>query len=60
MAEIKGEIHHHRHRLLEVVPLDTPYVMFIDPSSVCNFRCRFCPSNQYDCRTGDAAWIYVG
>ena len=46
MAEIKGEIHHQRHRLSEVVPLDTPYVMFIDPSSVCNFRCRFCPSNN--------------
>lgn len=52
MAEIKGEIHRRRHRLAEVVPLDTPYVMFIDPSSVCNFRCRFCPSNNMTAEQG--------
>lgn len=29
--------------LQEVIPLETPYLLFIDPSSVCNFRCKFCP-----------------
>ena len=52
MAELKGEVHNCRHRLAEVVPLDTPYVMFIDPSSVCNFRCRFCPSNNMTAEQG--------
>lgn len=32
-----------RTRLQEVIPLETPYLLFIDPSSVCNFRCKFCP-----------------
>ena len=29
--------------LQEVIPLRTPLVLFVDPSSVCNFRCKFCP-----------------
>lgn len=27
----------------KVIPLETPLVLYIDPSSVCNFRCKFCP-----------------
>lgn len=34
--------------LSEVVPLDTPYVLFLDPCGACNFRCRFCPCNRAD------------
>ncbi len=32
-----------RVKLAEVIPLSTPYLLFIDPSSVCNFKCTFCP-----------------
>lgn len=32
-----------RTELQKAIPLDTPYLLFIDPSSVCNFRCKFCP-----------------
>ncbi len=32
-----------RTRLQDVVPLDTPFLLFVDPSSICNFRCKFCP-----------------
>lgn len=32
-----------RTELQKVIPLDTPYLLFIDPSSVCNFKCKFCP-----------------
>lgn len=32
-----------RTELQKVIPLDTPYLLFVDPSSVCNFRCKFCP-----------------
>ncbi len=28
--------------LAEVLPLDTPYVVHIDVSSACNFKCKFC------------------
>lgn len=30
----------------KVVPLDTPYVLFLDPCGACNFKCRFCPCNN--------------
>ncbi len=29
-----------------VIPLDTPYVVFVDPSDACNFKCRFCPTSD--------------
>ena len=28
------------------IPLDTPFSIFIDPTSFCNFKCKFC-MNQY-------------
>lgn len=47
-AQIKPRINlENRTQLQEVIPLGTPMVLFVDPSSSCNFRCRFCP-------TGDA------
>ena len=36
--------------LAEVVPLDTPRQIQIDPTNACNFRCAFCP-------TGDLALL---
>lgn len=35
-----------RHRLAEVVPLSAPFLVHIDPTNKCNFRCRFCPTGQ--------------
>lgn len=32
-----------RTKLETVIPLDTPFVLFIDPASVCNLGCKFCP-----------------
>jgi len=29
-----------------VIPLDTPFVIFVDPSDACNFKCRFCPTSD--------------
>ena len=37
-----------RAELSKVVPLSTPYVVFVDPSGACNFRCIFCPCNNSD------------
>lgn len=31
-----------RERLADILPLATPFVIYIDPSSVCNFKCNFC------------------
>jgi MoaA/NifB/PqqE/SkfB family radical SAM enzyme len=52
MAErgIKGNTN--RIRLEEHIPLDTPLHVFLDASSVCNFRCSFCPHGN-----GEAAKV---
>lgn len=31
-----------RHVLREVLPLEKPYTLLIEPSSLCNFRCKMC------------------
>lgn len=31
-----------RHRLEEVLPLEFPYSLAIDPCNLCNFECKFC------------------
>lgn len=50
-AEIKPRINlQGRTRLETVIPIATPFVLFVDPSSACNFRCKFCP-------TGDAQLV---
>ena len=35
-----------RTKLETVIPLDTPFVVFVDPSDACNFKCRFCPTSD--------------
>lgn len=47
MAE-KQVIQHKRHPLEEVVPLEAPYIVYIDPCGACNFKCNFCPCNTSD------------
>jgi MoaA/NifB/PqqE/SkfB family radical SAM enzyme len=37
---------HNRTRLETVIPLETPFVVFVDPSDACNFKCRFCPTSD--------------
>jgi len=32
-----------RTNLYDVIPLDTPFLIFLDPSSACNLKCPFCP-----------------
>jgi radical SAM protein with 4Fe4S-binding SPASM domain len=31
-----------------VIPLATPFIVFVDPASSCNFACRFCPTAYRD------------
>ena len=35
-----------RTHLQDVIPLTTPFVLFLDPSSLCNFKCKFCPTGE--------------
>jgi radical SAM protein with 4Fe4S-binding SPASM domain len=37
-------------KLSHAVPLPTPFLVFIDPSSACNFRCKFCPTGHLELR----------
>lgn len=41
----KVEKKNQRVKLVEVCPLDTPYVIMLDPCDCCNFKCAFCPTN---------------
>ena len=34
--------------LQNVIPLSTPFVLFVDPASACNFSCPFCPTGHRD------------
>lgn len=34
--------------LQNVIPLSTPFVVFVDPASACNFLCPFCPTGHRD------------
>ena len=34
--------------LQDVIPLDTPFIVFVDPASACNFHCPFCPTGHRD------------
>jgi radical SAM protein with 4Fe4S-binding SPASM domain len=34
--------------LQDVIPLETPFLLYVDPSSACNFRCQFCPTGHLD------------
>lgn len=43
---MKEELKHTRQRLADVVPLPSPFVVYIDPCGRCNFKCRFCPTNN--------------
>jgi len=35
-----------RTKLEEIIPLTTPFVIFVDPADCCNFYCKFCPTGD--------------
>ena len=48
-AEFKPRINLDGRTALEtVIPLETPFVVFVDPASACNFSCQFCPTGHHD------------
>ena len=42
---------HERTPLQDVIPLDTPFILFIDPANLCNCKCAFCPTGDTELRT---------
>lgn len=48
-AQLKPRINLDDRTPLEtVVPLETPFIVFVDPASSCNFKCTFCPTGHRD------------
>lgn len=48
-AKIKPRIQlEGREPLDKAIPLNTPWVIFVDPSDICNFKCKFCPTGDID------------
>jgi radical SAM protein with 4Fe4S-binding SPASM domain len=46
-AKIKPRIElENRTKLEEVIPIEVPFTVFIDPADICNFRCKFCPTGN--------------
>lgn len=41
-----------RQELANIIPIQTPFTAFIEPTNRCNFRCRFCPTSQPDLLKG--------
>lgn len=56
-AKIKPRINlDDRTRLEEVIPLSTPMILFIDPSNLCNFKCKFCPTGHPEIIKNTGRW----
>jgi MoaA/NifB/PqqE/SkfB family radical SAM enzyme len=46
-AELKPRIDFEgRTKLETVIPLSTPYLVFLDPSDICNAKCSWCPTGS--------------
>lgn len=56
-AQIKPRINLEGRTALEtVIPISTPFVLFVDPSSLCNFRCIFCPTGDRELIKSTGRW----
>lgn len=52
MAEVKSSVDKNRIILREVVPLDSPLSMYIEPTRICNFKCFYCMHSTRGCTNG--------
>lgn len=41
-AEVRPSFDPNRTRLVDVIPLSSPYTVFIEPTRYCNFKCFYC------------------
>lgn len=42
MAQVKSSVDTKRQKIADIVPLDSPLSMYIEPTRVCNFKCFYC------------------
>ena len=42
MAEVKSSVDTKRQKIADIVPLDSPLSMYIEPTRACNFKCFYC------------------
>ena len=47
MSEIISTTYKGKLDLKDNIPLETPYVIYIEPSGFCNFKCKFCHQYEY-------------
>lgn len=48
-AKIKPRIDmENRTKLETVIPLEAPFILMVEPSDACNFRCKFCPTGDQE------------
>lgn len=45
-AKVTTRIGSDRTPLQDVIPLETPFLVFVDPSDICNASCEWCPSGN--------------
>jgi radical SAM protein with 4Fe4S-binding SPASM domain len=46
-AQIKPRIDiENRTKLEKVIPIEVPFLVFLDPADICNFQCKFCPTGN--------------
>lgn len=56
-AQVKPRINlDNRTPLQEVIPLSTPFVLFVDPVNTCNFQCKFCPTGDRELIRSTGRW----
>lgn len=41
-AQLKPGYDRERQCLKDIIPIDTPFTLFVSPSQLCNFKCHFC------------------
>lgn len=47
------ETQYPRQNLGDVLPLEAPFIVYLDPCGACNFQCVFCPCNTSDERKAE-------
>jgi MoaA/NifB/PqqE/SkfB family radical SAM enzyme len=56
-AKIKPRINLKDRTPLEtIIPLSTPMILFVDPASICNFKCKFCPTGNPELINNTGRW----
>lgn len=47
-ARIVSQVRQAKYDLLSQIPVPSPFIIYIEPSGVCNLRCKFCPQAVED------------